>query len=619
MRSLLPASTLCAIGAMCGLVLCAPAWAKPAIAIDSADLPANVVQAVSQAVNSIAALADDQDGGEDTRLRRRAQDASVTALATEGYFAPQVTLLAGGDAGNRTWNIAIQPGPRALVVAVDLQFVGAITGPSFDDRIATLKENWTLKQDMPFQNDQWETAKRNLLDGVSARDFPAAHLVETAADVDADHARVNLHIKLDSGPAVRLSGVQVKGLKRVPKGVVERYVRIVPGEPYDRKRLIDWQQQLQGTPFFSGAKLELDESTISPGQGKSTLLPDVAVQQQTQTQDEYQGPPLVTLPVLADVTESRPRRMSLAAGVDNEAGPRVESIYRQNVVMGQPVELETGLRLDDLRQLAYADIHLAPDPAGHSDSFGVLAQHSDIQGLEVRRLAVGAIRVYTRKPTDPTQRAEYETRLGSRLANEHDTIEGLESYTTNTATGTVEWLRRDVNDKYDPREGNLIDLGAGLGTEVGGSNRFGRLSARGQYWWSLSPRDVLTVRGEIGKLWARDILRVPDDFAFRTGGARSVRGYSYLGLGRHVGDAILGDATLLVASIEGTHYFNDRYGAALFVDTGNVAPSFGSMKLATGVGTGVRIKTPAGPLAVDIAYALLDKSVRLNFSLGIAF
>jgi len=43
------------------------------------------------------------------------------------------------------------------------------------------------------------------------------------------------------------------------------------------------------------------------------------------------------------------------------------------------------------------------------------------------------------------------------------------------------------------------------------------------------------------------------------------------------------------------------------------------MKLATGVGAGLRVRTPAGPLSVDLAYALRDKNIRLHFSLGIAF
>lgn len=599
----------------------AAAWAaKPEITIDPGGVPPSVLEAVTLAVDSIAALADDVDGGESTRLRRRAREATITALATEGYFSPEVVLDAGTDVGGATWDITLVPGERTQIEAVDIAFAGAITGPAFEARTATLRNAWSLKQGDPFRNEIWETSKRDLLDNVTSKDFPAARFVETAADVNADRAKAHLHIKLDSGPAVKLGEVTVIGLKRVPAGTVERYVRIKPGEPYDRNRLVDYQQSLQATPFFRGAKVDVDLGSLSPKPpDEPALLPEGAAPQTTETAPEYAGPPEVTLPVRAEVVESRPRSASMALGFDDEAGARAEVVYRQNVVANKAVELESGLRVDRLRQLAYADIHLAPDENGNYDSFGVLALNSDINGLGVRRYALGAIRKKTFRPDDLSSRVEYETRLGGRLANEHTTIDGVESYSANTLTSTFEILRRDVNDKYDPREGNLVALGTGLGTELGGNNVFGRLTLRGQYWWSLSKADVITVRGEVGKLWSRDVTRVPDDFAFRTGGARTIRGYRYLGLGRKVGDAILGDSTMAVASVEGIHYFDERFGGALFFDVGNVAPKFSEMKLASAIGVGARVKTPAGPLNLDLAYALRDNNVRLHFSLGIAF
>ncbi|VCU70189.1 Translocation and assembly module TamA precursor [Pigmentiphaga humi] len=604
---------------LCALLAREALAAKPEVTIDPGGLPASALEAVTRAVDSMAEMADDQDGGEGMRLRRRAREATQDALATEGYFSAQVELEAGTDVAGPTWDISITPGERTTIETVDITFMGAIADAGYAERAEALRQGWELQAGSPFRNSEWETAKRNLLDAASERDFPVARLVETAADINADRARAALHVRLDSGPAVRLSGVEVHGLKRVPPGVVERYVRVTPGEPYDRSRMVGWQQTLSGSPFFSGAKLDVDRRGLTPDADEDpALLPEGLDKEQTRTEQAYRGPQFLELPVLAEVVESRPRRMSVALGIDDEAGPRIETVYRQNVVLGHPFELEAGLRLDRLRKLGYADIHLAPNENGFRDSFGVLAQDSDIQGLHVRRLAVGAIRAKT-YPSSIASRVEYETRYGARLAHELTDIDGYNSYTTSTATATAELIRRDVNDKYDPREGSLIALGGGVGAALDGGNHFNRLSLRGQYWWSPSKRDVVTVRGEVGRLWAQDINRVPDDFSFRTGGARTVRGYRYLGLGREVGNAVLGDSVLFVASVEGTHYFDDRFGAAVFVDTGNVASRFSDMKLATGVGAGLRVKTPAGPLSVDLAYALRDKNIRLHFSLGVAF
>src|SRR5690606_28929779 len=123
----------------------------------------------------------------------------------------------------------------------------------------------------------------------------------------------------------------------------------------------------------------------------------------------------------------------------------------------------------------------------------------------------------------------------------------------------------------------------------------------------------------VGHVWARSDVRLPSDFGFRTGGARTIRGYRYLGLGRDVDGAILGARSLAVASVEYQHYFSDMLGMGGLVGGGDAAQSFRQMDIAVGVGGGLRVRTPAGPIFVDVAYAERDKRLRLSFSLGIAF
>lgn len=601
------------MGASAALCWAGNAWAaKPEIVIDPGGIDASALQAVNQAVQTIAALAEDQDGGEAARLRRRARDAAITALSTEGYFRPEVTLEAGTDIGGETWDITIVPGERAIIEDVLIEFNGAITGPAWEQRVKELREAWNIEVGQPFRNEAWEDAKRTMIDGATRRDFPTAYWADSIADVDAERARVRLHLTLDSGPAVHLGEVNVIGLKRVPEGLVERYVRFPPGQHFDRGQLTDWQQELQGTAFFNGVKIDIDTQQLAGARVGPEVPPGV----------DAGGGPLtdVTVPVNVEVTESRPRRMNIIFGIDDEAGLRAETVYRQNVVLGYPVAVETGLRLDKLRKLGYFDVHFPPTARkGYRDSVGVLVEDSDIEDVKTRRLALGGTRLYTRRAGNPNSRAEYETRLGARIAAEEVGILGIPSFRTNTATTTVEWLRRDVNDKYDPRDGTLLVVGAGLGTELDGGNQFGRLNFRAQRWWTIAKRDVLTIRGEIGQLWSRDLLRVPQDFSYRTGGARTVRGYRYLGLGRDVNGAILGDKSLLVGSVEYTRFFDERFGAAVFADAGNVADSFKEMDLAASVGVGARVRTPAGPLNLDVAYAIRDSRLRLHFSLGIAF
>jgi translocation and assembly module TamA len=575
---------------------------RPEIIVDPGGVPPAALQAITEAVGAIARLAEDQDGGEINRLRRRARDATLAALATQGYFSPTVTLEAGTDIGGETWDIGIVPGKRTTVSSVDLTFTGRITRPEYAQRVQKLRDDWLLKPGQPFINADWNKAKSSLLDEVSVRDFMLARMTASEAEVQADSASAALRVTIDSGPQVRMGELSTEGLERVPPKLITRYVRYSPGAAYDQNRLDEWQQDLQSTAFFRGAFVALRQ----PGSDQQLAepAPDLGGE--------------VTLPVQVRVVEAPPKRFSASLGVDDEAGVRLESLYRQNVVFGQPLTMESGFSVDRLQQRVYTDFLLPPTERGYKDSIGVLAQHSDIQGLAVTRYALGATRSQERKGAGDS-RVTYETRWGLLLAHDDVKIDGGDEYSLPTLTATGEWLRRDVDNKYDPREGNLIALGGGVGVTLDTGEPYTRARFRAQKWWPIGKLDVLTVRGEVGRVWSNGNVQVPDDFGFRTGGARSIRGYKYQSIGLKRDKAIVGAPTLVVGSIEYDHYFNERWGMGVFVDAGDAAQSFGDMSLAVGYGVGARVRTPAGPLFLDVAYGQRERDLRLHFSLGIAF
>lgn len=568
----------------------------PEVIIDPGGVPPKALQSIQNAVAAITRLSADQDGGEVTRLRRRAYQATLSALETQGYFSPVVTLEVGEDIGGETWDITIEPGDRTTVKDVQLVFKGQIDQPRFESRVKTLKNNWPLDKEMPFINQTWRDAKVELLDGVSRKDFYFARIANSQATIDAEVAQADLFVEVDSGPRVSMGPVQVNGLKRVPQKLIDRYLQYQVGDPYDQDRLDDWQQALQSTAFFRGAFVTLDASDEAQKVGA-----DGEVQ----------------LPVQVRVSEAPARRVTASLGVDSDHGIRAEGLYRQNVVFGQPVWIETGAGVDKDRQRAFFDVHLPPTRKGYVDSVGLLFEHSDIEGLDNRRVGMGWNRKHAWKAQDGS-RVDYETEYGVVAAHDRTRISGADGYDVPTLVGTARWMRRDVDAKYDPREGNLIEVGLGTGVTMDKGETFYRAGIRGQKWWPVGARDVLTLRGEVGKVWTQTD-RLPQDFGYRTGGARTIRGYRYKSIGQKRGDAVIGADSLAVASIEYTHYYTEQLGMNLFLDVGDAAQSFSSMHWAFGYGAGLAVRTPAGPFFVDLAYGQRDKKLRLHFSLGIAF
>ena len=569
----------------------------PEVIIMPGGLSPEDLDIVNKAISSVVRQADDQDSREAARIRRRGRDVVLSSLATRGYFNPEVVLEVGEDFEGETWDISIKLGEKTRVRSVKNDFTGSIAKSSvYEQRLKDIRQDWGLPDGKVFINNEWSKAKNSMLETVAADNFYLARMTFSQALIDPDESTADLHTVIDSGPAVRLGHTEVHGLRRVPLSLIRRYVRYEPGEPYSQQKLDEWQQTLQSTNFFRGAFVTVKKP-------EDRVVYD---------EDE------VNLPVLVRVTEGPARTITGAVGIDDVNIFRVEGIYRQSVVWDQPVTLETGASLGLKEQRAFLDIYRAPNYDGTVDSFGLVARHSDFSDEEVSRFALGWRRTNEFK-LDPQSRVDFESRWSASLAYDSVRRSGQDKYDLPNAVATYDLLRRDVDNKFDPRSGNLIAIGLGVGADLEYGDPFARTSIRAQQWWPVGRRNNLTVRAEVGYVYGKDSTRIPDDFGYRTGGAGSIRGYRYFGIGEHVHKSVVGTRSLAVASIEYTHYFNNTFGIAYFVDAGDAAPEFKDMRLHVGYGVGARIKTPAGPLFLDVAYGQRDRKLRWHFSLGMAF
>jgi translocation and assembly module TamA len=112
---------------------------------------------------------------------------------------------------------------------------------------------------------------------------------------------------------------------------------------------------------------------------------------------------------------------------------------------------------------------------------------------------------------------------------------------------------------------------------------------------------------------------IPSANLFRTGGARSIRGYASQGLGVPLGEAVVGGRALFATSVEYQHLLGRDVALAAFWDYGNAADTWKDLNPVSGVGVGVRWRTPVGPLNLDVAYGEAVREWRLHFSIGVVY
>ncbi|HMZ77801.1 MAG TPA: BamA/TamA family outer membrane protein [Rhodocyclaceae bacterium] len=516
-------------------------------------------------------------------LLRRARKEIGDLLATEGYFSPAVTgeAVTGGN-----FRILVTPGPRTLVNQVDLRFHGALADPDAEriQRVAALRAAWSLPAGAPFRQADWDAAKQRLLDAVSVRDFAAATITTSHARIDPEAATAALTVEVDSGPPFVFGALQVSGLQDYAEDLVRRFNPPAPGEAYSLDRLLRFQSALQNTAYFASVIVDVDRQSDTPG----------------------------AVPVRVQLTEAKPKRLGFGAGVSSNTGYRVETSYRDANVFDRALSLVSGVRVEERRQLGYADVFLPPSSDGHLDSVGALAEHTNIAGLQTQRQSIGVVRAMPR--------GNIETRVAFNYQHEILSPEGSLRSSRDALTANWSWTRRKVDNLLDPRNGHVLNVQVGGATQALLSDRnFARFYGRFQGFVPVARRDVLILRGEGGITVANSRDGVPQDFLFRTGGAQSVRGYAYQSLGVKDGSATVGGRYLAVLSSEYVHWYEGDWGVAAFFDAGNANDERQLFKMNYGYGLGPRWKSPAGPIALDLAYGQSDHRVRLHFAVAIAF
>lgn len=194
-------------------------------------------------------------------------------------------------------------------------------------------------------------------------------------------------------------------------------------------------------------------------------------------------------------------------------------------------------------------------------------------------------------------------------------------------------LTRDTTDNvFNPSRGLVLSGSYEIaGGPVGGDKKFNRLFGLASQYFPMFGKNVLQLQGRAGIITPfGGQEKVPIYERYYAGGANTIRGYEERSVGPidPITSDPLGGESLCVFNIEYTVPLLDFLKGAVFVDSGNVwsqASDFGRGGFKTGVGFGVRIKTPIGPLKLDYGIPLNKqpgkegKQGRFHFSMSHGF
>ena len=549
---------------------------------------------------SLARLSERQRGRlSEPRLRfllRRVPAEVTKALEPFGWYAPAVDVRREAKNGALRIVIDVKPGEpvRVKTLAAD------IDGAARDDRFV-MRELPKIRPRAGerFVHADYEAAKQHVDRKLAERGYFQAEAKTQRVEVSRAAKTADIALRWDSGPRFRMGEARFGDTGFRP-GLFEPLVDWKPGDTFHRNRLLRLQRRLAQLDYFA--------------------LIDVAPDEEASVGDAVRD----DLQVPIDITTTPAKRTSYAAAVSfgTDSGPGLRGGLNRRWVNQRGHKWAAEAEWSDLRtglSTQYRIPSLRWMPGWYVTELGYIDEDQDgVLGFERTSARVGwrgqdepwtlsldlvAARERTRSRTRifiPTQRVAYP-----ELAVQY----------------------RQVDDPVWPEEGLQLRgvLRAGLVDDGFESRRFAQLTLGAQWLRTFGERQRLLLRADAGGTalgGEGEFTGFPTSLRYFAGGDRSIRGYGYREIGPRFEGEVLGGLHLLTASAEFQHFFNERWGAAAFVDAGDAFNTRRGFDPKVGVGVGARWRSPVGLVGIDVAQGLEREAgggTRLHLSFGVTF
>jgi translocation and assembly module TamA len=512
----------------------------------------------------------------------RAQAAEI--LATRGYFSPRVEARREPGDPVEVVRLTVEPGEPTRVRGVRIE----LTGPAVDDpasaaRLDEIRRQWSLPEGQTFSQSEWNVAKAEAVAAFARERYGAASIESSRATIDPAARAADLELVIASGPPFTFGEVEIVGLSRHSEQSVRNLSPVVAGEPFSRETLERYQRRLIATNYFASVQV-----TVAPDPER----PD-------------------RLPVRVSVIEAPTKRADIGIGYSTDTLWRLQLDYRDVDVLGTGFRLNSTLRLESKIQGLAGALEAPAAQSGWLDAYSAGVEFKQVEGLDTEAFRLG----WTRRLVEERDQPAY----GVSYIYEEQEPAGLPRDATYALMANFWYTWRRTDNLVDPRKGWNATLHLAAAPPGVSSREFGRAVGKLSWFGGFGRNLDVVLRAESGIVIASSSNGIPQAVLFRTGGDNTVRGYDFESLGVRSGNAVVGGRYYALATAESIYWVGEGWGLAAFVDAGNAFDDFDTARLALGYGIGARVRTPAGPLRLDVAYGRDVDEFRIHFSFGLTF
>jgi outer membrane protein insertion porin family len=529
-------------------------------------------------------------------------------LRTQGFASAEVGPAGttfGDDRTRAQIVIPVVEGPRQSVAGVVV--IGNKVVPS--DRI---HQAIGFHAGDPWDGVRAEEARRRIEQLYQRRGYRGTKVSLTTAET---FGGVQATYAVQEGELTRVGQILISGLTVTRPDIVRRELPFKPGDPLTAVDLAEARRRLDTTRLF-------DRVDVEPQGDVNAPFRDVAV----------------------TLREAKPWRVEFGAGYATDEG------FRGFVTLGHDNLFGTGRSIalrervsqkGDRTELEYREPWMfGTEFQGEAIAFrerkeeiGYVSERMGTTFTAQRELLSQLFR--PEEPTDhpPMLRGGLRYRLERFQRSDIDPdllADGAIQARDDLVTSLMPFLSLELRDQpTDPRHGSFHYVSFEVGSSaLGGEVDFVKFQLEDSLFFSWPPSTVLALSSRIGLAapYGRSDALVIED-RFKAGGSTTIRGYKLDKVGPldASGNPIGGNLRILL-NFEWRFPIYRWLGGVTFFDVGAVTPEvtdFSFSDFYPGVGGGLRITTPIGPIRLDVGYGLRpirnDDRVQVYLTIGQAF
>ena len=529
-------------------------------------------------------------------------------LRTQGFAAAEVGPARTTFSDDRTRAqivISVVEGPRKSVAGVVV--IGNQVVPV--DRI---HQAIGFRAGDPWDGTRAADARRRIEQLYQRRGYRGTSVTLTTAET---FGGVQATYAVQEGELTRVGQILISGLTVTRPDIVRRELSFKPGDPLTAVDLAEARRRLDASRLFDRVDVEAQGDANAPFRDVAIMLREakpwrVEFGAGYSTDEGFRG--FVTLG--HDNLFGTGRSIALRERV-SQKGDRTELEYREPWIFGTEFQGEAIAFYERKLEIGYTSQRMGTNLTAQRELFRQFFRPEE--PTDHPPLLRGGLRYrlerFRRYDIDPDLLAD----------------DGIQQR-DDLVTSLMPFLALELRDQpADPKHGSFHYVSFEVGTTaLGGEVDFVKFQLEDSFFFSWPPSTVLALSSRIGLAapYGRSDALVIED-RFKAGGSTTIRGYRLDKVGPlDASGNPLGGNLRILFNFEWRFPIYRWLGGVAFFDVGAVTPEVQDFSLSEfypGVGGGLRITTPIGPIRLDVGYGLRqirnDDRIQVYLTIGHAF